>query len=385
MMHIVTTLIGLLLVSVDQVHAQENFIACGRGGRGKRVRKYEGGRCMSKCSYSPKIPAGYQYGICTLDECYTAPGNATNQFDMCLKLNMDPEIKDFFLKARAKLTSVITSDLPDVLSFGIEPTSCGKYPTIIDDLFICATVLELEPNILGYGMVLYKRESDGLPYIGKMEFNSLQLDDKVILQDTIIHEMGHVLGIGTMWEERGLMKRDDSGCKYYGKNANREFKKISGCPQVPLEQGGGVVSACLHWSEECLGYEMLSTNGGLPNTPEPLSRITVGGLADLGYVVNYTAADKYTSKNLNKTCLCRKSLRGDRFLHIDTPTATTSKPKLTQEGFDKATQFGQGVLLRNSMKYGMKKSFDSQIAFAGNMVEVAYKENGHVHYVRVRS
>ncbi len=48
-----------------------------------------------------------------------------------------------------------------------------------------------------------------------------------------------------------------------------------------------------HWHENTFISELMTglvNSGGMP-----LSRITVGGLADLGYTVNYFAADAYST------------------------------------------------------------------------------------------
>lgn len=56
----------------------------------------------------------------------------------------------------------------------------------------------------------------------------------------------------------------------------------------------------------------------------PLSVLTIAALEDIGYAVNYAAADAYTSDNLNAACTCRRrearSLRlptSGRLLHHD--------------------------------------------------------------------
>ena len=44
----------------------------------------------------------------------------------------------------------------------------------------------------------------------------------------------------------------------------------------------------------------------------PLSRVTIGGLEDLGYIVDYSNAGTYTRDNIDPTCLC--NVRKDRQL-----------------------------------------------------------------------
>jgi hypothetical protein len=43
------------------------------------------------------------------------------------------------------------------------------------------------------------------------------------------------------------------------------------------------------------------------NGSNPLSRVTIAGLDDLGYTVDYATADTYTKSNLNTDCQCNKS------------------------------------------------------------------------------
>ena len=55
---------------------------------------------------------------------------------------------------------------------------------------------------------------------------------------------------------------------------------------------GGAGTAGVHWSESVFGNELMT--GFISGTPDPLSILTVGAMQDLGYTVNYSAADPYT-------------------------------------------------------------------------------------------
>ncbi len=57
---------------------------------------------------------------------------------------------------------------------------------------------------------------------------------------------------------------------------------------------GGVGSAGSHWRESVFDTELMTSLAENTGTAMPISRITVGQFADLGYVVNYAAADAYT-------------------------------------------------------------------------------------------
>jgi len=66
----------------------------------------------------------------------------------------------------------------------------------------------------------------------------------------------------------------------------------SGNP-VPVENTGGSGTRDSHWRETTFGRELMTGfyNSGALN---PLSRITIGSLEDLGYQVNYNASEPYS-------------------------------------------------------------------------------------------
>ena len=102
--------------------------------------------------------------------------------------------------------------------------------------------------------------------------------------------MGHILGIGTMWGYDHLL----SGSQYVGSHALLAYQLLSGNPSatsVPLETGGGPGTAGAHWSEAAFGNELMT--GFISGIPDPLSSVTIGSLQDMGYTVNYSAADPY--------------------------------------------------------------------------------------------
>lgn len=79
-----------------------------------------------------------------------------------------------------------------------------------------------------------------------MEFDSADLnrmEQNGSLLNVIIHEMGHVLGLGTLWEVRGFIEGIGSDNPLYiGPNGMREYASLIGAssPQkVPLTNTGG--------------------------------------------------------------------------------------------------------------------------------------------------
>jgi Leishmanolysin len=92
-------------------------------------------------------------------------------------------------------------------------------------------------------------------------------------------------------------------CFYRGDSiAGREYRAISGCVDaVPLEESTSG-SDCSHWEEFCFDNELMTPF--LNSTGNPISRVTVGSLEDLGYTVDYSGADNYTT--FNPACKCNR-------------------------------------------------------------------------------
>ena len=87
-----------------------------------------------------------------------------------------------------------------------------------------------------------------------------------------------------------------------GEMATAEYNALTGCDEIPIEQDGGSGSRCKHWAETCLNNELMTTE--LDTGSNPLSRITIGGVADLGYIVDFTNAEVFTEAEVNPSCLC---------------------------------------------------------------------------------
>ena len=139
-----------------------------------------------------------------------------------------------------------------------------------------------------------------LPYTGVMRFDSADLaamGANGTLTNVILHEMGHVLGIGTLWDTKNLLNiTDPADPKYTGINGLREYRTLVGDPAatgVPVENTGGAGTADSHWRETVFKTELMTGYAERPGVSMPISRMTVGSLQDLGYTVNYAAADPY--------------------------------------------------------------------------------------------
>jgi|GEM_PF-1801636 len=203
---------------------------------------------------------------------------------------------DAFAQAAARWEQIIVGDLPDV----VDPAS----GVIIDDVLIEATAEDIDGSggILGEaGPTDLRPGANGLPWKGIMRFDTADLADLERdgeLVDVITHEMGHVLGFGSLWSRGGLIAGTGTGTDnptFVGANAVREYNSIYGvnATGVPLETTGGQGTAGSHWSKSVFGAELM-TGFLSPNATRPISRVSVGQFADLGYQVNYQAADPFT-------------------------------------------------------------------------------------------
>lgn len=147
--------------------------------------------------------------------------------------------------------------------------------------------------------------SKDLPAEGEMVFDLDDLEPLAAaneLQSTVLHEMLHAFGLGTLWESRGLIT--GSGTKnpvYIGKNALREYQQLKGdetLTSVPLDNSGQEGTSESHWRQDAFGSEVFI--GQITGKYQPLSRVTIGALEDLGYVVDYTQAKAFSLPSIRK-------------------------------------------------------------------------------------
>lgn len=115
------------------------------------------------------------------------------------------------------------------------------------------------------------------------------------LNDVITHEMGHVIGIGTVWGAKRLLNgTGTANPTFIGQAATAEYGTLrrSGPTPVPVENTGGPGTRDSHWRESVFAKELMTGFVGLAGNP--LSRMTAASLKDLGYAVNLDAAEPYT-------------------------------------------------------------------------------------------
>ena len=156
-------------------------------------------------------------------------------------------------------------------------------------------------GILGQAGPTLIRNGNFLPIKGRMQFDSADvaaLLNSGQLENTILHEMGHVLGIGTLWRFKSLLSgAGGSNPIFTGAAATREWEALSGItnsPGVPVANVGGQGSRDAHFREAIFVAELMTPDLNPEVNPNPLSRMTIASLADIGYDVSFDAADPYT-------------------------------------------------------------------------------------------
>lgn len=158
------------------------------------------------------------------------------------------------------------------------------------------------------------RPETKLPIRGIMAFDSADLENMEndsSLVDVIVHEMGHVLGLGTLWKPMGLIAGSGtSDPRFIGPLAQAAYQALGGDAStgVPLANTGGPGTAEGHWRDSVFRTELMT--GYLDPGSNPVSRLTLAALEDMGYEVNYDAADAYQlPTRLERAALVRLGLR----------------------------------------------------------------------------
>ena len=243
-------------------------------------------------------------------------------FDIDLNYTGPAAFQQAFDNAEARWEQIITGWTDGI---NITATTGGNPDYNVGDdlfsLFIDANVSGID----GQGGVLgsagpTELVNDGsviLASRGVMNFDTADIQnlaDSGSLEDVILHEMGHVLGIGTLWVTNGLYS-NGSGT-YLGANglAQYQTKFNPNATSVPVELGGGGGTANGHWDEAFAvggGDTVLDPAGSTVIDPNNvnfgrsrsealltgflspggtfISNTTGGSLQDLGYDVSFAA------------------------------------------------------------------------------------------------
>jgi len=240
-------------------------------------------------------------------------GSGGGTIALSYRTSLTPAQQAAFEAARDRLQKVITGGLNAVL---VENKTCddqsGTPPTInqtVNGLLILVNVTDLgDTGIIAQSGPCLIRSKTRLPIVSVMNLNSVSLStlSDESLRKTVLHEMTHALGFGTVWDAtaRAPLPPLLEAHTFTGAQALAAAVSSNGAPSswtsVPVEDCGSAPpgAACgpgtldSHWRWSVFGDELMT--GWITSGAQPFSATTIASLGDLGYSVDLTQADAYT-------------------------------------------------------------------------------------------
>jgi hypothetical protein len=252
----------------------------------------------------------------------------TNGFTIDLRFigNVSSTLKTAAQQAAARWQTVIKSPLAPY-KVVTNPGDCGAGTPAVNEtvqnviIYVQADSIDGPGSTAGEGGPCIIRDPPAamLTALGTLTVDTADvsyLAQNGSLTDLLTHEMGHILGIGTLWGPLCTTDNTANGpqCfpntatgiggsdpRFIGANARAASAELGFTPDsstgVPIENTGGAGTKDGHWRATVFGHELMT--GTLHTGGNPLSLVTIEALADFGYSVVPEAADDFTALNAN--------------------------------------------------------------------------------------
>ncbi len=222
-------------------------------------------------------------------------------------------VQQAFGRARARIEAIITDAVPatslptDFTNVVQCDANLTGYPDVergvIRGLVIYVAVIPIDGAglVLGNaGPCLVRTTSQNQPALGVMRLDEADLSSLSAsrVDALVLHEMLHVVGLGTIWADNGLLAGDGTAdARFTGPSARTACANVAlgttTCAvDVPVHSADGEGSAYSHWRESTFTNELMTPLLGAGASP--LSAMSIQSLADLGYSVSSSPADPFT-------------------------------------------------------------------------------------------
>jgi hypothetical protein len=210
--------------------------------------------------------------------------------------------------------------MPMTVAAGACFTGQPAFTRTVDDLLIFVEFVALDGpgKVLGQAGPCYVRSETNLPVVGylKLDAADLQMMETAgTLDDVVLHEIGHIMGIGTLWKTVGLLQgAGGEDPSFSGRQAVAAYQALGGGgASVPVENTGEVGTRDGHWRETLFGNELMTPF--ISGVPNPLSALTIASLTDLGYGASTSAAATYALGGASQHLREPIDLRGRERIH----------------------------------------------------------------------
>ena len=264
-----------------------------------------GNQPLSALTVEALVDLGYQVNVTNADPFVISSISSNTVFNIQVQLSatVSQSLQDALTKAASRWGEIITEALPTVATVAQGTSICGQTSLTSDlqvqDLLIFASVADID----GAGGVLGEVgpcafDNAGFPRLGSMIFDTADLanlEQAGTLDSIVLHEMAHVLGVGSLWDPDSLITPTSSPSppiNYLGTGGIQGQQNIGGTGDPIVEDTGGSGIARVHWKQTVYQNELMTSF--LTGSTQPLSALTILSLTDLGYQVDVNKADAFT-------------------------------------------------------------------------------------------